>query len=221
MRPSASLCALLLAACEPTPPPGPDPEIVLVLDGIEVRRAELQPLVDYLGTTGERLGRAYRIEGALERHILPMKLAQRAFAAERAALRAKAEAMHRSVVASGNAYPQLRSKGEVIGGVPTPGYLARHQMELAQAMWCFAPENLGWCSPVLEVPQGFCMMAVQDYRPGETRTMDGVDAYLVPFFHHDRGGFDAWYKEQKKALAGRLQYVHPDYADGLPRWIMR
>lgn len=219
----ATFVGLMLgaAACDRAPPPGPGPDVALILDGIEIRKDELTEYVHYLGTTGERLGEILRTSVALDRHVIPMHLARRAFPAERAAQRERAEAMKRSVVASGDAYPQLRSKGELLGGEATPGKLARHQMELAQAIWCFDEANLGWVSPVLEVPQGFCLLAVQDMVQGPTRTEDGVDAYLVPFYVLDRGKFDAWYLEQKKLLADRLDHVHPDYVDALPAWITR
>lgn len=225
MRQAARLAAALVATilvggCGEPRPAGPGPDVVLVLDGIEIKKDALTDLVRYLGTTGERLGEMYRIQGALDRHLIPLELMRRAFPAERAVQRERAEAMKRSVAASGDAYPQLRSKGELLGGEATPGNLARHQMELVQAMWCFDEANFGLVSPVLEVPQGFCLVAVQDHVLGATRTQDGVDAYLVPFYVLDRGKFDAWYLEQKKLLANRLDYVHPDYVDALPRWLV-
>lgn len=216
---TALLAAVLMVGCDAPRHVGPGPDVVLVLDGIEIKKDELTDLVRYLGTTGERLGELYRIQGALDRHLIPVALMRRAFPAEREAQRERAEAMKRSVAASGDAYPQLRAKGELLHGEATPGNLARHQMELVQAMWCFDEANFGIVSPVLEVPQGFCLIAVQDFVQGPSRTQDGVDAYLVPFYVLDRGKFDAWYLEQKKLLAGRLDYVHPDYVDALPRWL--
>ncbi len=220
-RRCGAFAVLVLAGACDRPPAGPAPDVVLILDGIEIRKAELTDYVRYLGTTGERLGDMLKTQTALERHLIPMKLARRAFPAERAAQRERAEAMQRSVEASGNAYPQLRSKGDLLGGEATPGKLARHQMELAQAMWCFDEANFGLASPVLEVPQGFCLIAVKDTVQGPTRTQDGVDAYLVPFYTLSRGKFDDWYLEQKKLLADRLTYVHPEYVDALPPWITR
>lgn len=212
--------ALTTAGCDDAPPaPQVRPGVVLELDGITVRDAELGDLLGYLARSGERLGRSFAAQTVLDRHVLPMRFAQRTFAVQRAALREQAEAMRRSVMASGGADPQLRAKGAILGGEASPGLLSRAGMELAQAAWCFVPENLGVVSPVIEVPRGFCLLSVADHRPGVERTGDLVDAYQVPFYTHDRKAFEAWWDEQKRTLAGKLGYVHPDYADALPAWL--
>lgn len=218
----ATLVALASLGCdEQAAGPAVRAGVVLEIDGIVVHEAELTDLVRYVQSSGDRLGRNFATQIVLDRHVLPLRCAQRAFAPARAELRAKAEAMHRSVMASGGADPQLRSKGAILGGEASPGLLSRAGMELAQAAWCFAPDSFGLVSPVLEVPRGFCLLSVADHRPGIERTGDLVDAYQVPFYTHDQRAFGAWWDEHKGTLAGKLTYVHPDYRDALPTWIQR
>jgi len=215
------LC-VFATCCEGEREPNPERKgVVLVVDGIEVREADLEPLLTFVRNGGGRLGRNAAVQAVLDRHLLPVRFAQRAFASERAALRERAEAMRRSVMASGGADPQLRAKGAIMGGEETPGLVARNAMELAQAAWCFDLEHLGLVSPVLEVPRGFCLVSFCDHQPGLERAEDVVNAYQVPFYTHDRNQFEAWWTEQKRALSGKLTYVHPDYADALPPWLKR
>lgn len=206
---------------QPKTAPPVRPGVVLELDGIEVREAELEPLLAFVRKSGDRPGRNLSVQIVLDRHVLPTWFARRAFAAERQRLQAQAEAMRRSVMASGGADPQLRAKGAILGGEESPGLIARNAMELAQAAWCFEPDNLGLVSPVVEVPRGFCLLSFADFRPGLERSGDLVNAYQVPFYTHDKRAFDTWWAEQKLALAGKLSYVHPDYVDALPNWLRR
>ncbi|HLU39548.1 MAG TPA: hypothetical protein VK081_09190 [Planctomycetota bacterium] len=211
--------AALLASCNEPPAPPARPGVVLEIDGIVVEEHELEPLLDYIRQSGDRIGRAAAVRAVLDRHVLPLRFAQREFAAQRAELAERATAFRRSVEASGNADPQLRSKGAILGGEPSGGLIGRSAMELAQAAWCFVEENLGQVSPVIEVPRGFCVMSVADYQPGLERSGDLVDAYQVPFYTHDKRAFSAWWDERKRALAGKLTWVNPEYADALPTWL--
>lgn len=207
--------------CEEAPAPAPRPGVLLELDGIVIEESELQPLLGYVNGMGERVGKSFAAQIVLERHLLPTRVAQRAFAAERAVLRERAEAMRRSVMSSGGADPQLRAKGAIMGGESSGGLIARSGMELAQAAWCFEPDNLGIVSPVVEVPRGYCLLSVADHRPGIERSGDLVDAYQVPFYTHGKSEFDDWWADRKRELAGKLTYVHPDYVDALPPWLKR
>lgn len=218
------MCSILLlggATCTRHEPEAKRDGVVLELDGVVVHEAELEPLLGYVRASGDRAGKAFAAQVVLNRHVLPMRFSQRAFAGERAALRDKAEAMLRSVVSSGGADPQLRAKGAIMGGEDSPGLIGRNGMELAQGAWCFDADNLGLVSPVLEVPRGFCLMSVSDHRPGIERSGDLVNAYQVPFYTHGKNEFDAWWAEQQRSLADKLSYVHRDYADALPTWLKR
>lgn len=215
------LLALAGVRCDPGPAPAARAGVVLELDGIVVGESELEPLLTFVRAGGEHSGRSRSRQIVLDQHVLPLRFAQRAFAAERARQRELAAAMRRSVVSSGGADPQLRAKGALSGGEPSPGLIGRGNMDLALAAWCFDPDNFGIVSPVLEVPRGFCLVSFADHKPGIERSGDLVDAYQVPFYTHDKVTFQTWWHEQKLALAGKLTYVHPDYVDALPTWLQR
>ncbi|MEZ5964328.1 MAG: hypothetical protein R3F56_10825 [Planctomycetota bacterium] len=224
LRHPARLCLLSLAGagCDHSGrPPQARPGVILELDGVDVHESELEPLLTFVRESGDRPGLDLARQLVLDQHVLPLRFAQRAFASERAALRERAEAMRRSVMASGGADPQLRAKGAIAGGEASPGLIGRGGMELAQAAWCFDPDNFGLVSPVVEVPRGFCLLSFSDHRPGIERSGDLVDAYQVPFYTHDKGTFETWWKTQQLALAGKLTYVHPAYVDALPPWLKR
>ena len=223
MRSALALASFALTACgcDQTATPAPRSGVVLEIDGIEVRDAELKPLLDYIEASGERTGRNFAMQIVLERHVLPLRVAQRAFAAQRAELKVRADAFLRSVIDSGGADPQLRSKGQLLGGETSPGLLSRTGMDLAQAAYCFVADNLGVVSPVIELPRGYCVVSFSDHKPGVERSGDLVNAYQVPFYTHTRLQFEDWWAAQKKALADKLTYLHPDYADALPPWIKR
>lgn len=213
-----ALLLLALSACEQPAAPV-RPGVVLDIDGLEIHESDLAPMLAYLATTGERLGRNYQVQGVLDQYLIPLKLAQRAFAEQRKPLRERAEALRRAVKDAGDADPQLREKSAAIRGAEAPGLVNRSIMDLPQAAWCFDPNNLGLVSPVLELPHGFCVMSFRDYKPGLQRSQDESDVYLVPFFSHDVRGFARWYDEQKPALAKAVRYCHPDYRDALPHWL--
>ncbi len=210
-----------LAACDDTKPAPPRVGVVLEIDGIEIRETELDELLAYVQASGDRLGKSFAARVVLDSHVLPLRVAQRALAPQRAELRAKAEGLRRSVMDSGGADPQLRAKGAIMGGEASRGLVSRAGMDLLQAAWCFPPENLGLVSPVLELPRGFCVMSVSDQQPGIELSGDLVNAYQVPFYTHERREFEAWWAEQKQLLRDKLTYVNPDYVDALPPWIKR
>ncbi len=213
--------AVWLAACDDPKPVAARVGVVLEIDGIEIRETELGELLGYVQASGDRLGKSFAARVVLDSHVLPLRVAQRALAAQRAELRAKAEALRRSVMDSGGADPQLRAKGAILGGEASRGLLSRGGMDLLQAAWCFPPENLGLVSPVLELPRGFCVMSVSDHQPGIELSGDLVNAYQVPFYTHGRREFEAWWAEQQKLLHDKLTYVNPDYVDALPPWLKR
>jgi hypothetical protein len=214
-RVAAACLPLACASCNPDPPAIPD-DVVLVADGIEVRAADVEPLSDYLATTGENLGHRYRAFVALDRQVLPVALARRAFGAERERLRANAEAFRR--VLGNEGYPGLVSRGKLLSGFGDE-LVDRSAMDLPAAAWCFREENVGEVSPVLEVPQGFVVIATAEHVPGLTRAEDRVHAYMVPFFTHSSREFTEWLHEARKALVGRVSYVHKDWVDSLPAWL--
>ncbi len=208
---------LLAAACTcGEGPPSPPPEVALEIDGMRVLASEIAPLCEYLDAVDRHLGRNAKIAAVLDYHVLPLRLAQRAFAAQRRPLLESCTALRRAV--DNGAYPALVAKAGRVRGATALSVL-RTELPLSLASWVFAADSIGQVSPVLETPQGFCLVGVWQVEAGATRTADRAEVFQVPFFTHAPDEFDAWLRREKAAVAGRLSYVHPDYADALPPWL--
>lgn len=211
--------AALAAGCGEAgePRPRPDPDTILEVDGLRIQRAEIVELEDYLRSVDSRAGRLRIAAKALEL-LIPLHLARREFAESRATLRERAEALRR-VVGDGG-YPELVLKSRMVKGYAPPRPFARHELPLPVARWAFDESELGSVSPVLETPQGFCLVATREILRGVTRAADRADAYLVTFYTHDAKEFGAWWSAARARLAGRVTYVHPDYVRALPPWLL-
>lgn len=193
------------------------PDTILEVDGLRIRQDELSELADYLRGVDARAGRLRIAAKALE-HLIPLHLARREFAGPRAELRARAEAL-RDAVGNGG-YPELVVKSRLVGGYSPPRPFARHELPLPVARWAFDEARIGSVSPVLETPQGFCLVATREILRGVTRTGDRADALLVPFYTHSAKEFGAWWTHARARLRGRVTYVHPDYVRALPAWLL-
>jgi hypothetical protein len=213
----ACLGSALVAACSadsPAQPAPPAPGVVLSIDGVQVTAAEVDALTARFDAFDSRVGRATRIRYALDSWLLPLKLAERAFAAERAVQLERAEALARAVDNGG--YPALRAQGAAHGRELRE---TRRAFPLPVADWLFAIENVGRVSPVIATPQGFTLVSAYQIERGTTRMHDRVEAFQAVFYTHDARQFDAWVNEQRGRIADRIGYVHPDYREALPAWL--
>ncbi|MEM7202346.1 MAG: hypothetical protein AAF628_18895 [Planctomycetota bacterium] len=216
-RALAGLLVLALGAChsegEPIAQRG---DVFLELDGMAFRRAELAPFLAYYDRVNRRVGRNTRIQVILDMHLIPRQLARRAFAEERRALQESCEALHR-VVGNGG-YPELVAKGKAVPGAELQ-VVERSDLPLAVAAYAFRDEAIGVLSPVIETPQGFCLVSVREHHRGTLTTLDTAELFLVPFYTHDAAAFEAWLQQARAEVAGALDWVHPDEAEALPPWL--
>ena len=95
MKPHPVLCctAVLVvgfAACRSEAAPETR---LLVVDGIEIQLADVAPYVAFLDSFLPEGGKKTKIHRVLEEHLIPLRLAQRAFPVERAALAERAKAL--------------------------------------------------------------------------------------------------------------------------------
>lgn len=214
MRVAPALLLVLAACGESSPPDARSDGVILEVDGLRFTRAEVARFDAYVDSIDRRVGRNTRTMGILERHLIPLKLAERAFPEERRTQRERCEALAR-VVGNGG-YPELALKGAAVGKeiVVTPS-----ELPMAIAAWMFEDEHLGRVSPVLETPQGFCLAASYDIRRAATRPQDVAEGFLATFYTHDATEFGAWLKQAEAAIAGHVTYVDPDYRDAIPPWL--
>lgn len=211
LPPFFALLAVLAAGCSEQPPPEPR---LLVLDGIEVRIDEVEPYVRFLDESVPEGGRKTKIQRVLEEQVLPLKLAQRAFPAERKALRERAEQL-RSIAT--NAY-ELEQNAAAIKDKRRANFPRLHA-KLPVAMFLFKLENLGSVSPAIELPEGFAVVGSFDAKQHQMALEDSVDALEVAFFTHGGTDWRNWLESEQARVADKLTFVHPDYRFALPSWI--
>jgi hypothetical protein len=206
--------AAVLAACGGEPAASAETRL-LVLDGIEITLADVAPYVTFYDGYLPEGGRKSKVLRALEDQVLPLRLAQRAFAPQRAAQRQLAEAIcsvATNAIELEQQSQQVRDKRRA--------NLTRGTALLPVGMWAFDPTRVGAVSPPLELPHGWFVVGLFDLKESTGLVLDDyVDALQVGFVTHTRIEFDAWYREQQVLLADKATFVHPDYEHALPSWL--
>lgn len=193
----------------------PEERRLLVVDGIEITLADVEPYIAFYDGYLPEGGRKSKALRALEDQVLPLRLAQRAFAPQRAAQRQLAEAL--CSVAT-NAL-ELEQQSQQVRDKRRAN-LTRGTALLPVGMWAFDPTRVGAVSPPLELPHGWFVVGLFDLKESQGLVMDDyVDALQVGFVTHTRIEFDAWYREQQALLADKATFVHPDYEHALPSWL--
>lgn len=210
--PVALVVAAAVAACGRE---APAETRLLVLDGIEITLADVEPYVAFYDSFLPEGGRKSKILRALDDHLIPLRLAQRAFPAERERLRAQAEAL--CSVAT-NAY-ELEQQSQQVKDKRRSN-LTRSTALLPVAMHVFDPARVGAVSPPIELPHGWFVVGVFDLQPSPGLVLaDYVDALQVGFVTHASPLFMSWYLEQQQLLADKATFVHPDFEHAMPPWL--
>lgn len=201
-----------VAACTRQPPVE---SRLLVVDGIEIRLEEVEPFVAFLDSFLPEGGRKTKIARVLDEHLLPLRLAQRAFVAERQELRARAEAL---AAVAGNVAELEQHAAQI--ETKRRSTLTRTRAMLPIAMRLFDPLQTGAVGPPIEVPQGWFVAGAYDFiaSPG-LALEDAVDALQVGFVTHTAVQWREWLAEQKQSIADKVTFVHPDYHGALPSWL--
>lgn len=211
---AAALLAVtvLLSACSGD---APAEERLLVLDGIEIRLAEVEPYVAFLDSFIPEGGRKTKIQRVLDEYLVPLRLAQRAFPAERRQLKERADAL-RSVATNVN---ELEQQSRLIKEKRRSN-LTRMHAHLPVAMFAFDPLRVGAVSPPLEMPEGWYVVGAFDLRESPGMVLDDyIDALQVGFITHTTSQWHEWYDAAKVELADKASFVHPDYVNAMPPWI--
>ena len=187
---------------------------LLVLDGIEIRLDELTPYLEFLLDSVPEGGRKTAVQRVLQEHLLPLRLAERAFPRERAEARSQAETMKQI---AGNA-AELEQHAAAMAAKRRANY-PRLLARLPVAMFLFEPTNLGSVSEVLAMPEGFVLVGSFDLQDSVHALQQSVDAVEVGFFTHRGAEFRDWLATEQARVADKLTFVHPDYVFALPDWI--
>ena len=205
--------AVLANACSSKKHPKDDPRL-LVIDGIEVTFAELQPYFDWLTSFRPELGIKTTYIWALRDHMLPLKIAQREFATERQQQLELAQGL-RSV--SSNIY-ELEKRAKLIDH-KIRSNLTRQSAMLPVAMWLFDEQHTNAVSPPIELAQGYFVVSSYEFYPSPMAMTQYVDALQVGFVTHTSKKWRVWWENKQLTLGKKVTFVHPDYRDDLPEWM--
>lgn len=187
--------------------------LLLTLDGIEFRWGEASGYVAFYDSIYPQWSLRTKLRKVLEDHLVPLRLAQRAFPELRTEQLQKARAMQ-SVC--GNAL-ELARKAE--GLHHRRGEVGLQLVEVPIAVYLLDRAKLGSVSDPIELPQGYMLCGALDLREGGVVGDDLVDAVQVPFQTHDHPTFRKWLDEQQALLARKASFVHPDYRNAMPVWL--
>lgn len=208
--PALLASALPIACSEQQQAP---PDRLLVVDGIEVTFAELEPYLQFFASFMPEGGQKVRIHQILDDHLLPLRLAQRAFPEQRRQLLGQAQAL--CAVAT-NAH-ELDEQSRAIEDKSRRNLTRRNRLPVV--MFLFAPENTGAVSPPIEVPFGYVVTAAFDLKQAARLVDDYVDALQVGFATHSSDDWKLWLEDEKRRIATKVTYVHPDYREAMPSWL--
>lgn len=206
--------AMLFAGCSDNAKSTRTDPRLLVVDGIEITFADLQPYVDFLTETRPEAGTKTKYIWAMRDHVLPLKVAQREFPKERAEQRKLAVAL-RSV--STNIY-ELEQQAKLITD-KTRSNLSRQSAMLPVAMWLFDELNTNAVSPPIELAQGYFLVSSFTLNKSPLVMADYVDALQVGFITHKSKEWREWWDNKKLTLGKKVTFVHPDYRDNIPTWM--
>ncbi len=210
---TALLFALLgLPSCHEEPPPETR---LLVVDGITIGFAELDPYLKFLDGYIPEGGRKAKVLRVLEEHLLPLRLAQRAFPAERAKQLELATTL-RSVTTN---IEELENKTRSMRDVKR-SRVTRGQAKLPIGMFLFDPLLTGSVSQPIEMPFGYVLAACNSINEHATTVGDYAEATVVTFSTHDNTAWLEWLRTEEARVASKVTFVHPDFREAIPNWLV-
>ena len=204
---------LLLAGCEQPPDPRKDPRLIEV-DGLTVTFEELQPYVDWIASFRPAVGERTKFVWALREHVLPLKLAQREFAEERAKQKELADGL-RSVATN---ILELEEHSKLITDKRRSN-LTRSTAMLPVAMFLFDELTLNAVSQPIELPHGFFVVSAYERFESQLVADDYIDALQVGFITHTSPDWHKYWNAKRQEIGRKVTFVHPDYRDDMPPWI--
>jgi hypothetical protein len=192
--------------------PGPA-ELLLRIDGLDIRFGEVTPYLSVLDTIGPEWSPKVKFRRVLEEFTIPLRLAQRAFPEQRRKLLEQAKAL-RGVASN---YRELEEFGGHL--ITKRKKLTRRSVELPIALFLFDELLMGSVSDPIEVPRGYVVATAHDLQPSAMVIDDLVDCLQVGFLSHSPGDWQSWLENEQGRIANRVEFIHPDYRDHMPQWI--
>jgi hypothetical protein len=203
--------ALAQDACSCAGEPPRDPQVALVIDGIEVRRSEWDEFLPLFKSIEPERGEQTTRQRLLE-HVLRMKLARRSHGAALDQAYRKAEELARICREQGA--PAL----ELYGGKTEtePGSPWRYPPALARAAFTLAE---GQVSEAILLPEGATVIGVLARVPGPSALLDRVQLVTVDFPVSPQENLRQRLDAGVRALKGKISFVAKDLADAVPVYL--
>jgi hypothetical protein len=215
LLPILILVAALTAGCSKEAPAPAADNRLLVVDGIVVTMDDVAPYLAFLDSFLPEGGRKAKLRRVLEEHLLPLRLAERAFPEQRREQLARAEGL---VQVATNA-AELEERSQAIH------HRSRHSTSrltprLPVAMFLFDQSRWGSVSEPIEVPNGYIVATVFELKDDSALALDDyVDALQVGFLTHEIADWMAWLDTEQRRIGDHVTYVHPDYREAMPEWL--
>jgi len=201
----------LCGACDDAPPP---PKELLVIDGLTIELAEVEPMMKFLDSYLPEAGRKAKVQRILDEHVLPLHLARRAFAKERVALLEKARALCQVATNVDELEQHSKAMSETMRRM-----VSRNQPKLPVAQFLFDPLLTRSVSPPIEMPHGWVVAAAYSLAQEPLAIDDHVDSLQVTFSTHSAADWRIWLEKEQKRVGDKVTFVHPDYREALPPWV--
>lgn len=214
-RSALALSALLAVGCAPEQRSSErgDPRLIEV-DGISITFEELQPYFDWLTRYRPELGVRTKYVWAMREHVLPLKLAEREFAAQRAEQRALADGLC-SVATNIN---ELEQRTQLVSD-KSRSNLTRQSAMLPVAMFLFDELTLNAVSQPISLPHGYFVVSAYERHESPLVMADYVDALQVGFITHTALEWQLYWTQKRAEIGAQVTFLHPDYRDDMPDWI--
>jgi hypothetical protein len=206
---------LALVACGSGGGAAPQEDRLLVIDGIVIRLADVEPYVAYIASYLPEGGRKTMIQNVLDEHVIPLRIAQRAFPEQRRVQKERADA----ICSVAKNWEELEKVTAQIAEKKR-SIVVRTAARLPVGIYAFDPLHTGSVSPPLEVPEGWFIAGVYDVMEAPAQMInDRIDVLQVGCVTHTSREWRDFYEAEKQRLADKATFVHPDYVHAMPAWI--
>ncbi len=187
---------------------------LIEVDGIAVTFDELQPYYDWLTEYRPGLGVRTKYVWAMREHVLPLKLAEREFASQRAEQLELASGLC-SVATN---IRELEQRAALVTD-KSRSNLTRQSALLPVAMFLFDELTLNAVSQPIALPHGYFVVSAYDRHESPLVMADYVDALQVGFITHTAREWQQYWTRKRAEIGARVTFVHPDYRDDMPEWL--
>ena len=187
---------------------------LIEVDGIAITFDELQPYYDWLTEYRPGLGVRTKYVWAMREHVLPLKLAEREFASQRAEQLELASGLC-SVATN---IRELEQRSALVTD-KSRSNLTRQSALLPVAMFLFDELTLNAVSQPIALPHGYFVVSAYERHESPLVMADYVDALQVGFITHTAREWQQYWTRKRAEIGARVTFVHPDYRDDMPEWL--